>query len=251
MTGSQREIDLLRREKYAGQESSAFQADLKRLALGEPLDYVIGWREFLGVKIDLEFRPLIPREETEFWAGQAIEPIKLRAAKSNRPVAVLDLFAGSGCVGLAVLKHCPDAKVVLADLDPNSLKQIRRNLKLNHLSAQVLESDILAGLAGQHFDFILANPPYVPTQGRGSKVQTSVKKYEPAGALFAGPDGLRIIRRFLTQAKTHLKPGGQIWLEFGLGQKSALAKLIRQGAYSDFKFSRDQFGRWRFVVINL
>ncbi|MEK7091791.1 MAG: peptide chain release factor N(5)-glutamine methyltransferase [Patescibacteria group bacterium] len=253
MALSQREIDLLLREKYKGRKTRAFRVDLKRLTLGEPLDYVIGWREFLGVKIDLKFRPLIPRAETEFWVEPAIGAIKDRTAELGRPVAILDLFAGSGCVGLAVLKHCLDATVVLADRDLTSLKQLRRNLKLNQPSkrVKVIESDIFSGLSNQYFDFILANPPYVPTFGRGSKIQKSVKNYEPAEALFAGPDGLKIIRRFFQQAKAHLKPGGQIWLEFGVGQKSALVKLIRQGAYSNFNFQRDQFGRWRFVVISL
>ncbi|MCX6712336.1 MAG: hypothetical protein NT041_01440, partial [Candidatus Vogelbacteria bacterium] len=119
---SQREIELLKREKYKGKlseevgsrvTSSNFARDLARLEAGEPLDYVIGWREFLGCKIDLSAKPLIPREETEFWVEKAI-----KNTDDSRMYFVLDLFSGSGCIGLAVLKHIPNAKVTFGDLYP-------------------------------------------------------------------------------------------------------------------------------------
>ncbi|PIP58358.1 MAG: hypothetical protein COX02_00685 [Candidatus Vogelbacteria bacterium CG22_combo_CG10-13_8_21_14_all_37_9] len=248
---SQKEIDLLAREKYSGHKTSAFEVDLKRLETGEPLDYVIGWREFLGLKIDLSFRPLIPREETEFWTKEVLSVINQRTAELGRPLVVLDLFAGSGCIGLAVLKYCPRTKVVLADVDPNSLTQIRKNLRINNLTklAKVSSSNIFSGLANQQFDFILANPPYISKRGRGSLLQTTVKNYEPAKALWAGSDGLKIIKPFLKQARKYLKPNGEIYLEFGFGQKTALRKLLRTNNYSNFSFKLDQFKRWRWLVI--
>lgn len=253
MVVSQKEIDWLAREKYAGCQTPAFFDDLKRLARGEPLDYVIGWREFLGLKIDLSFRPLIPRAETEFWTQAVLLVIKQRSVELGRPVAVLDLFAGSGCIGLAVLKHCPNTRVVLADWDLNSLKQIRKNLRLNNLSrlSKVSFSNIFSGLQNQQFDFILANPPYIPKRGRGSLVPKAVKNYEPAKALWAGANGLKIIRPFLKQARQYLKPHGEIYLEFGFGQKTALTKLLRSNGYSNFSFQLDQFKRPRWLVIKI
>ena len=286
----------LLRDKYAGRETADFLADVKRLEEGEPLDYVIGWREFLGCRIDLSERPLIPRMETEWWTESVIEKI------GQQPAKVLDIFAGSGCIGLAILKHCPQAEVTFVDSEENCVRQIRKNLKINQLKAEVFQSDIfssfvssksfskyldlsrgtfliskgsaclpaagrglgleierspgvvrlfektLTGTLGK-FDFILANPPYVSTAGRGSRVQTSASQYEPAPALWSGDDGLDIIRRFLVEAKQHLAPTGEIWLEFGVGQKTKIEKLIKAEGYKQYQFHRDQFGRFRFVVI--
>ncbi|MFA6415982.1 MAG: peptide chain release factor N(5)-glutamine methyltransferase [Candidatus Paceibacterota bacterium] len=235
----------LLRDKYAGLETPAFLADVKKIEQGEPLDYVIGWRDFLGCRIDLSERPLIPRAETEFWTELVIKKI------GQQPAKVLDIFAGSGCVGLAVLKHCLQVEVTFADSEESCLRQIRKNrVKLRHAASlvKIIKSDVFSNIKNK-FDFILANPPYVPTVGRGSRVQTSASKYEPATALWSGADGLDIIRRFLTDAKNHLTPTGEIWLEFSVGQKTKIEKLLRENGYKQCQFHRDQFGRFRFVVI--
>jgi len=104
-----------------------------------------------------------------------------------------------------------------------------------------------AGIAQNKYDVIFANPPYVPT--KKSKVQKSEKDWEPKEALFAGADGLSLIKRFLKEAKNHLNSGGRIYLEFGSGQKLALTRLLKQFDYTHWQFHKDQFGRWRFVVI--
>lgn len=202
--------------------------DVKRLQMGEPIDYVIGWKKFLGCKIDLSSRPLIPREETEFWVESAIQDLK---AKSYQ-LKVLDLFSGSGCIGLAVQKHFPKAKVTFGDLYP--------------VNRKIIKTDIFSNIKGR-FDIIFANPPYVPT--KKSKVQKSVKEWEPKEALYAGPDGLAIIKKFLKQAKDYLSPEGRIYLEFGYGQKAKIEKLIKSFDYGYYKFHQDQFGKWRWVVI--
>lgn len=239
-----REEILLKRDKYHGQETAEFLMDTKRLEKGEPLDYVIGWRDFLGCRIDLSERPLIPREETEFWTEKFIKELKKKKSK----VKILDIFAGSGCIGLAVLKRCPLAIVTFVDSENNCLRQIEKNLKINQLKAEVFQSDIFSANLDK-FYFILANPPYIPKKGRGSRVQKNVTKWEPAKALWAGADGLKLIRNFLAGAKNHLTPAGEIWLEFGYGQKTKIEKLLRENGYRHWQFHCDQFGRWRFVVI--
>jgi release factor glutamine methyltransferase len=247
----QKETNWLLRDKYQGKKTRAFLADLERLKNGEPLDYVIGWRDFLGCRIDLSERPLIPRVETEFWTEQAIKKIKTKIKKS--PLKVLDIFSGSGCVGLAVIKHCTQTHVTFADDKEKCLKQIKKNLNINNIERKkvsIKKSDIFFSLSSSaRFDFILANPPYVPMEGKGSRVEVSTKKFEPAVALWSGDDGLDIIRRFLMEAKNYLAPGGEIWLEFGYGQKTKLEKIIQQNHYCQWNFHRDQFGRFRFVTI--
>jgi release factor glutamine methyltransferase len=100
------------------------------------------------------------------------------------------------------------------------------------------------------YDFILANPPYVPERNK-PKMKPWAIKYWPQKALFGGQDGLFFVRQFLKHAKSRLKKGGSIWMEFDSSQKKKIAKLIKQNKYSSYKFHRDQYKRWRYVVISL
>ena len=231
------------RDKYAGLDiPEALALDLARLKSGEPLDYIIGWKPFLGCQIDLSFRPLIPRDDTEFWVEKAIEDVKSFSGKTGPKV--LDIFAGSGCVGLAVLKNCPGAKVDLAEKSAKQIEQIELNLKMNKLRGKVFRSNIFSGVAGK-YDFILANPPYVPA---GRKLSRAVSDFEPKAALFSGPDGLRTIKKFLHEAPSRLNKGGTLYMEFDSGQKRALEKIFKLDGWLDAEFFRDGQGRWRYLI---
>ncbi len=244
---TKKEIDWLVRDKYQGKkpESKKLDQDIARFEMGEPIDYIIGWKEFLGCRIDLSMKPLIPREETEFWVG---ETIRLFLLEQKKPAIYLDLFAGSGCVGVAVIKNCPNVKVTFGEKDKKLIEQIKKNLKLNKVSGKVIHSDIFSNIK-EKFDIILANPPYIPN--KKSVVQKSVKKYEPASALWGGKDGLFFIDKFLAKAQNYLKPEGKIFMEFGAGQKSNIERSLKKYSYKKWQFKKDQFERWRFVVVEL
>jgi len=236
-------------EKYGGRLTKAAEEDIARLRAGEPVDFVIGYKKFCGCKIDLRFRPLIPRDETEHWIQKITEgrPPSVRRRSTLR---CLDIFAGSGCCGIAVLKNAPNSHCDFYDIDDNCLKQIRLNLKINNIDKKryrVIKSDAFAKIKGR-YDIILANPPYIGLAEK-KKVQRSVLNFEPKQALFAKDNGLFFINKFLSQAKNYLAPEGVIYLEFGYNQKKEVEKILKRYGYQNFEFHEDQFNKWRFVKI--
>jgi HemK-like putative methylase len=240
----------LLQEKYQGKLTRAATRDIAKLQKGEHVDYLIGFVEFAGCCIDVSQKPLIPRPETEYWTQKAIEELR-RLPKEDLGIRCLDIFAGSGCVGIAVLKHILQAHVDFAEQERKFLKQILVNLKKNHIPGKrfrVIRSDIFSEISLK-YDYIFANPPYV-AESRKRSVQPSVLKHEPSQALFAGKDGLKYIRRFLKGAKRHLLPGGKIYMEFDSPQKREIEKLLGQCSYSSWQFHKDQYRKYRFVVIS-
>lgn len=233
------------------------QKEIKRLNAVEPLEYARGFTEF-GVppgscKIDLSKKPLIPRSETEFWVKKAISQIK-----NKKNLRVLDIFAGSGCIGLAVLKNIKGCEVIFADSEKNAISQIKINLKLNRLirtnkafteknRCVVVRSDVFSNIKGK-YDIIFANPPYVAIKNK-SMIQKSVLDFEPHQALFAGQDGLFYINKFLNQAKNYLKPNGIIFMEFSPEQKKEIEKILKKLTYKKREFYKDQYNKYRWVVV--
>lgn len=253
----QKEIGWLLKEKYKTNEISNLpplklrqaKKDLKRLKKGEPLDYVIGFKEFLGCKINLSKKPLIPRPETEFWAERLIRDIS-RLEGNGAGARCLDLFCGSGCVGIAVLSKTGISLCDMADSQKKCLKQAEINCQINGIDKKryrVIKSNVFSNIKGK-YDFIVANPPYIPTKNK-NKVQKSVLKYEPKQALFGGKDGMRFINKFLKEAKKHLNPNGKIFMEFDSIQKNQIEKLLKKYKYKKWEFNKDQFGKFRWVVI--
>lgn len=243
MTSNQEE-KWLQTEKHNGVESEAFQADLERLRAGEPLAYLIGHVPFLGSQIYLDSRPLIPRPETEFWVEKAIASIQL----DNKEVQVLDLCAGSGCIGVAVAKAIPEACVTFAEIDSAHLPTIKKNIAENFSDDerfQVIQSDLFEKVEGQ-YDFILSNPPYIdPVLDR---TESSVKVYEPHLALYGGQSGMEIIERLIAAAPEHLAPGGQIWIEHEPEQVEEVKKCAEAGGLSATPHN-DQYGLPRYSIL--
>ncbi|MBI2054386.1 MAG: peptide chain release factor N(5)-glutamine methyltransferase [Candidatus Staskawiczbacteria bacterium] len=243
-------------EKHGGKPSRRFLEDVKRLKRGEPVDYVIGFTEFLGCKIDLSKKPLIPRPETEFWVGKAIENINQignpssPAGSSGQNLRILDMFSGSGCIGIAVLKNVKKCQVHFADKAKNCSEQIKINCRKNKLNPKkykIIKSDVLKNVK-ERYDFIFANPPYIPRY-RKNRVQKSVLKYEPKSALFGGDDGLFYIRKFLKEAKNHLNENGIIFMEFDPPQRKEIENLLKKYGYRKWEFQKDQFDKWRWAAI--
>lgn len=244
-----KQIKWIIRDKYKGKTTPKLEKDIARLEQGKPLDYIIGWKPFLDCKIDLSYKPLIPREETEYWVEKVISNIKNN--KPQKPITCLDIFAGSGCVGIAILKKLPKVIVDFAEIDNNFLKQIKLNLAANNIDPNrccLFKSDIFNKIPNK-YDYILANPPYIDLSCPKT-VQSSVINWEPHLALFGGHKGLDLIDKFLQNAVEYLNPQGKIYMEFGYNQKGSIQQLLHLYKYKNWKFYKDQFGKWRYLVTN-
>lgn len=233
-------------DKYAGRAEAVTDEDVARLASGEPLAYIIGWQPFLGLRLALDSRPLIPRPETEWWTERLIAHLQERFGES--PFTLLDLGAGSGAIGLAVAKHLSNAHVTLTDIEPSHLALIQENARTNGVPEVRIElrtSDGFENLTNSRFDVIASNPPYIP---EGRTLPESVTAFEPERALFSGTDGLDLIRKIAEGAHEHLSPGGELWLEADAHNVHAAGALIRAGGALRAEVVHDMYDRPRLVV---
>lgn len=238
-----KEIRWLFEEKYHGVKTPEFRKDIQRLQAGEPLAYIIGWVDFLGCRIDLSARPLIPRPETEFWVEQVISHQSLVTS----PIKILDLFSGSGCIGIALLKHLPNATVDFGEKDLKLCEQIKKNILFNNIDparTRVIQTDIFSNITNT-YDVIFANPPYID-RSKKDVVQDSVLRHEPHEALFANDNGLFFIKKLLTDATKYLIKDGTLYIEFGEGRKGTVMLLAKKAGWKT-EFRKDQFGKWRVV----
>jgi release factor glutamine methyltransferase len=205
--------------------------------------------KFCRANIDVSRKVFAPRIETEFWTRKAIKQIKSQKSKiKNKNLNILDAFAGSGCIGIAILKTIKNAAVDFVDIDKEAIRQIKINLRLNKISKvryKIYQSNLFEKLKGKKYDFILANPPYVALD-RIPEVQKEVLEKEPHVALFAGKDGLVYIKKIFDKVKNHLKPGGMIFLEFDPRQKEEIEKILQNQGFK-FVFFRDQFRKYRWL----
>jgi release factor glutamine methyltransferase len=209
----------------------------------------MGYIKFLNCKIDLSKKVFIPRIETEFWVKKSLKSIRA-TSNEQRTIKVLDIFAGSGCIGIAILKNIRKSHVDFVDIDENAIEQIKINLKLNKISPKryrIIKSDVFERVKGR-YDFILVNPPYVAKE-RLDEVQEVVKKFEPKISWYGGMGGLKYIRKFLKEAKNHLKENGIIFMEIDPLQRENVEKILKKRGYKKFKFYKDQFKKIRWVKI--
>jgi release factor glutamine methyltransferase len=209
-------------------------------------------KKFLNCKIDTSKGVFIPRPETEFWTKKAIKEIQnyITLYRSNE-LKILDIFAGSGCIGIAVLKNIRKSHVDFVDIDKKAIEQIKINLRLNKISQKryrIIKSNVFERIKGR-YNFIFANPPYVAKE-RLNEVQESVKKLEPKISWYGGRGGLKYIKGFLKGAKNHLKENGIIFMEIDPLQREEVGEILKKEGYKKFKFYKDQFKKIRWVKIS-
>ena len=194
---------------------NAFLELTRKRQTGEPIAYILGRKEFYGLELTVDPSVLIPRPETELLVDLALE----RGAAS-----VLDLGTGSGAVALAIKHARPQCRVVATDADLSALLAAKRNAAKLDLDVDFRHGRWFEPVAGERFELIASNPPYVAV----GDPHLPALRYEPEGALLAGPDGLDCIRDIARRAKNHLVGGGWLLLEHGKGQEGAVRALLRE-----------------------
>jgi release factor glutamine methyltransferase len=222
-------------DDFAGCTAIRFASLLDRRLRGEPIQYIVGEAEFFGLPFKVTPDVLIPRPETEHLVEKAIEIAGLRAAPR-----IVDVCTGSGAIAVALAHALPTATITATDVSKAALSIACDNAKRNGVEPRIrfFEGDLLAPLAGEQFEIVVANPPYVPTIERES-MSVEVRDHEPALALFAGVDGLDIYRRLISAAPSVLVPGGFIALEIGYGQARAAEELLAAAGFRQIEFIPD------------
>lgn len=223
-------------------QRSAFEALVARRAAGEPLAYLTGWRDFWTLRLGVSPAVLIPRPETELLVERA-----LALGRARDGLSVLDAGTGSGCIALALASERPGWRITACDASPAALvlaEDNARHLGLNHI--RWLRSDWFAALAGERFDLIVSNPPYVADGD--PHLQGDGLPFEPQAALVAGPEGLDALRTIIAAAPAHLAPGGWLLLEHGHDQGAAVRALLAAAGLAAITTHRDLAGHERVSV---
>ena len=255
-----------------------FEALLTRRLNGEPIAYILGYREFYGLKLKVTADTLIPRPDTETLVEAALAKIpqnanspsfrreqfaKLRTTESscdetdsdlrqndmvwNDEFTILDLGTGTGAIALAIAHNCPQAFVTAVDASEGALKIAQENAQnLNITNIKFLQSDWFGALQNEKFDMIVSNPPYI-AQGDAHLSQGDLR-FEPIAALASGADGLDDIKRIITNAPKHLNPHGWLMLEHGYNQAAHVAALLINAGFSEIETIKDLGGNNRVTL---
>lgn len=218
--------------------ASGFAASIERRHAGEPIQYITGETEFYGLPFHVTRDVLIPRPETEHLVERVIE----LAHRFPAP-RIVDVGTGSGAIAVALAHALPHASITTIDLSPGALAVARKNAACCTLAKRIrfLEGDLLAPVAGETFDLIVSNPPYVPTADRDT-LSVEVRDFEPELALFAGADGLDIYRRLIPAAFAALAPGGSFVCEIGFGQSDPIRAFLAYAGFTNVAFTADLQG---------
>lgn len=231
-----------------------FREFVKRRGAGEPVAYLVGFKEFFSLPFKVDRNVLIPRPETEQLVLEALDWLKT-AERSFADVGprICDVGTGSGAIAVAMAKNWPGSsgsgvttKIVATDINPVALEIARQNAKTNGVGDRIefVESDLLEAVAGP-FDLIVSNPPYV-SAAEYEALPVDVKNFEPKSALLAGPNGTEIIERLIAQAGDKLKSGGRLLVE---GSPMIADRItVMLGRWNNVRILKDDGNRPRFVV---
>ena len=232
------------REQSNGNIHAEFADLWERRISGEPLQYLIGEWEFYGLTLKVGEGVLIPRQDTETLVDTV-----LKKAPKDRPLTVIDLCSGSGCIALALEKNLDCEQVIGVELSDEALEYMKQNIRLNSSKVKAVKGDVtLRETAGilPLADVITANPPYLTSEDM--KVLQREVTFEPQSALFGGEDGLDFYRHILINFKDRLRQGGLIAFEIGIGQEDEVMTMLVRHGFENVRANNDACGIFRCIT---
>ncbi len=239
--------------KLASEQAATFASLIERRLTHEPVAYLVGHREFMGLDFAVDRRALIPRPETELLVEAALADLRARMSIHAQTASVADVGTGSGAIALSLARLEPRAAPIYAlDISTDALDLARENARRLGVAERVtfLRSDLLDALP-QPVDMLLANLPYVARHDQG-ELAIDVRRYEPELALYGDEDGLALLRRFFAQAPTYVNLEATIGVEFGYNQRNAVEALARSAFPNGrIRVGADYAGWDRFALIHL
>ena len=231
--------------RVSAAETARYRELLGRRAGREPLQYLLGWEDFHGLRLAVTPDVLVPRPETEGLVEWAVE-----ALAGHPAPAIADLGTGSGAIACALARALPTAEVLAVEVASGALAVASKNVRALGLAGRVrlLAGDLFSplGALSASLDLVVANPPYLPSALIAS-LPPEVSRHEPRAALDGGPDGLGVLRRIVAGAPRVLKPGGRLLMEIGEDQAGPLASLMAAEGFAGIRARRDLNGVERYI----
>lgn len=233
---SRAELPLKLREAVSSEIAAKYAARIEQRRQHEPVAYILGKAHFWNEELEVSKECLIPRPETELLVEKFIEKLESRRSEELK---ILDLCSGSGAIGIAILREFPACEAVFADVSTSALEIVRMNLSKYGLvnRARCVESDLFESLGNEKWDVIVSNPPYLSFQD-WENAEPEIRQ-EPEKAFLAGPDGFEFYRRIAAKAAHHLKSGGYLFLELGMGQAEEVEHLIHLAGLRQIETFKD------------
>lgn len=219
-------------------EEEQYRKALEQRAVHVPLQHLLGYQNFMGLRFQVNEHVLIPRQDTEILVEEAMRYL-------HDGMRILDLCTGSGCILLSLLRYSNDCEGVGVDILQEALQVAAQNAELLGIKADFLKSDLYEKVTGK-FDLLVSNPPYIERKVIPTLME-EVREYDPYIALDGGEDGLDFYRRIIGGAQDYLKRGGQILMEIGSGQAKAVSELLREAGFKEIDVCRDFAGLDRVV----
>lgn len=220
------------------EEEEKYRRALEQRAVHVPLQHLLGYQDFMGLRFQVNEYVLIPRQDTEILVEEAMRYL-------HDGMRILDLCTGSGCILLSLLHYSNDCEGVGVDISQEALQVAVQNAELLGIKADFLKSDLYEKVTGK-FDLLVSNPPYIERAVIPTLME-EVREYDPYIALDGGEDGLDFYRRIIGGAQDYLKRGGQILMEIGSGQAKAVSELLREAGFKEIDVCRDFAGLDRVV----
>ena len=231
-------------DEFGGCKAIGYSQQIERRLVGEPIQYITGECEFYGLPFCVNRDVLIPRPETEHLVEKVLELVE-----NFERLRIVDVGTGSGAIAVALAHKLTSAQVTATDISRAALSVAGGNAERNGVTERIrfLEGDLLTPVAGERFEFVVSNPPYVADIDRET-LAVEVRDYEPELALFAGSNGLDVYERLAPLAFDAVVPGGFVLFEIGYGQGESIAELFAAAGFSEVQFVKDLQGIDRVIA---